>query len=52
MRRVTWVTLGSWSPRRGKSPAFFVLRGLARPGRSRTRDRGSRIFSRNVASAR
>src|SRR6266498_5109272 len=36
----------------GKSPAFLVLRGLARPGRSRTKNGGSRIFSRKVASAR
>src|SRR5712692_11015022 len=52
IRRVTWVTLGSPGLRAGKSPAFLVLRGLARPGRSRTRNRESRIFSRNVASAR
>ncbi len=26
---MTWVTLGSRSPRLGKSPAFLVLRGLA-----------------------
>ena len=32
--RVTLVTLGSPGLRAGKSPAFLVLRGLARPGRS------------------
>jgi len=36
----------------GKSPPFLVLRGLARPGRSRTKVPGARIFSRNAASAR
>ena len=32
MRRVTLVTLGSAGLRAGKSPAFLVLRGLARSG--------------------
>jgi hypothetical protein len=49
MRRVTLVTLGSAGLRAGKSPAFLVLRGLARSGRSRTKKPGMRIFSRNVA---
>jgi hypothetical protein len=48
---VTRTTLG-WSVRAGKSPAFFVARGLARSGRSRTKNLGSRILSRNVARAR
>jgi len=52
MRRVTLVTLGSPGVRAGKSPAFLVLRGLARSRRSRTKKPGMRIFSRNVASAR
>src|SRR2546430_995124 len=52
MRRVTAVTLGSPGLRAGKSPAFLVLRGLARSGRSRTKKPGWRIFSKNVASAR
>ena len=52
MRRVILVTLGSPGLRAGKSPAFLVLRGLARPGRPRTRKPGMRILSRNVASAR
>src|SRR5260221_5233683 len=52
MRRVTAVALGSPGRRAGKSPAFLVLRGLARSGRSRTKKPGMRIFTRNVASAR
>src|SRR5258708_37834156 len=52
MRRVTVVTLGSPGRRAGKSPAFLVLRGLARSGRSRTKKPGMRIFTRNGASAR
>src|SRR5216684_1622767 len=52
MRLVTLVTLGSPGLRAGKSPAFLVLRGLARPGRSRTKKPGMRVFSRNAASAR
>src|SRR6266704_5833093 len=52
MRRVTLVTLGSPGVRAGKSPAFLVLRRLARSGRLRTADLGMSIFSRNVASAR
>src|SRR6266702_8567181 len=50
--RMTLVTLGSPGLRAGKSPAFLVLRGLARCGRSRTKVPGARILSRNVASAR
>ena len=34
------------------SLAFLVARGLARSGRSRTKNPGSRILSRNVARAR
>src|SRR2546429_6116987 len=52
MRWVALVTLGSPGLRAGKSPAFLVLRGLARSGRSRTKKPGMRIFSRNVANAR
>ena len=52
MRRVTVTTLGSSGLRAGKSPAFFVRLGLARLGRSRTKNFGSRILSRNVATAR
>ena len=37
MRRVAVVTLGSPGLRAGKSPAFLVLRGLDRSGRSRTK---------------
>jgi hypothetical protein len=33
-------------------PSFLVARGLARLGRSRTKERGSRILSRKVATAR
>jgi hypothetical protein len=51
IRRVTLTTLG-WSLRAGKSPAFLVARGLARSGRSRTKNRGCRILSRKVARAR
>lgn len=35
----------------GKSPAFLVFRGPARPGRPRTKNPGMRILSRNAASA-
>src|SRR5215470_20181305 len=49
---MTRLTLGSPGSRAGKSPAFLVLRGLARSGRSRTAKPGMRIFSKNVASAR
>src|ERR1700747_1833481 len=50
--RMTLVTLGSPGSRAGKSPDFLVLRGLARPGRSRVKVPGARILSRNVARAR
>jgi transposase-like protein len=40
------------SLRAGKSPAFLVARGLVRSGRSRMKNPGSRILSRNVARAR
>ena len=52
MVRVTLVTLGSPGLRAGKSPAFLVLRGLARPGRSRGKKAGMRTLARNVAKAR
>ena len=52
MRRVTVTTLGSSGFRAGKSPAFFVRRGLARSGRFRTKKFVSRILSRKVATAR
>ena len=52
MRRVTVTTLRSSCLRAGKSLAFLVRRGLARSGRSRTKNPGSRILSRNVATAR
>src|SRR5690349_12615232 len=50
--RMTLMTLGSPGLRAGKSPAFLVLRGLARSGRSRMKAPGARIFSKNVANAR
>src|SRR3974390_280770 len=50
--RMTLATLGSPGRRAGKSPAFLVLRGLARSGRSRVKVPGARILSRNVATAR
>jgi len=37
MRRVTLMTLGSPGLRAVKSLAFSLLRGLTRPGRSRTK---------------
>jgi hypothetical protein len=37
---------------RGKSLALLLLRGLARPGRSRTKKADMRIFSEKAASAR
>src|SRR6266536_5361068 len=49
---MTLVTLGSPGRRAGKSPAFLVLRGLARSGRSRVKVPGARILSRNVANER
>ncbi len=46
MRRMTVVTLSSPGLRAGKPPAFLVLRGLARSGRSRTEKTGWRISAR------
>ena len=46
MRRVTLMTLGSPGLRAGKSLAFLLLRGLARPGRSRAKQADMRIFSK------
>jgi hypothetical protein len=37
---------------RGESLASLLLRGLARPGRSRTKKADMRIFSKKAASAR
>ena len=52
MRRVTLMTLGSPGLRAGKSLAFLLLRGLTRPGRSRTKQADMRIFSKKAATAR
>ena len=46
MQRATVVVMGSPGLRAGKPPAFSVLRGLARSGRSGTEKTGWRISAR------